>query len=302
MKKRSEVHVSQRPRLAVIIVNYKTTDLTLRCVQSIIEQRICAESDIIVVDNLSPDNSRTRLKSELPCGIRLLLSETNEGFGSGVNLGAKAARSEYLLVLNPDTYFREDSVTRVLDYMHAERDTGLVGLDLINPDGSRQYSARRFYSALDVCARRVPQLRSVMQSRIERHIMRDAWKNEAPFDADWVMGTGFIIRTALYEKLRGMDTRYFLYMEDVDLCARVWCFGLKVKCFPGAELVHDHQRSSASGPFTFAGRAHLRSMMLFRQRFTLPLAKPPGVAGIVRSCKGVPGLPREGAKKIAASS
>ncbi|WP_082477111.1 glycosyltransferase family 2 protein [Rhizobium sp. Leaf371] len=293
--------MSHRPSLNVIIVNYRTVDLTLRCIASIVEQKICDPEDIIVVDNLSPDDSAERLKRELPPSIKLVLSPTNEGFGSGVNIGATNATADFLLVLNPDTYFEFDSVSRVLDYMAENQDVGLVGLDLINPDGSRQFSARRFYSALDVVARRVAQLKPLLQKHLDRHLMLDAWPREEPFDAEWVMGTGFLIPRALYKKLNGMDTRYFLYMEDVDLCARVWCYGYKVKCFPGAELVHDHQRSSASGPMTFAGRAHLKSMMLFRKRFVLPLLKPPGVPRIIKSCTGVPGLPRANAQALAES-
>jgi len=265
----------------VIIVNYRTSGLTIKCVDSVIRSGITGERNIVVVDNDSPDDSIALLQAGLPQNVRIVAAEKNGGFGAGVNVGFHQTQADYLLVLNPDTYFEFNSVARVIDYMHVNRDVGLVGLDLVNPDGSRQYSARRFYSVLDVFARRVKQLGSLLRKRIDRHLMHDAWEIGSPFDADWVMGTGFIIRRDIYEKLGGMDESYFLYMEDVDLCARVWRAGSRVKCYPGAQLVHDHQRSSAAGPLTFAGRTHIRSLLLFRKRYTLPLVKSPGVQKIV---------------------
>jgi N-acetylglucosaminyl-diphospho-decaprenol L-rhamnosyltransferase len=251
-------------------------------VHSIIEQGIATPRDIIVVDNLSGDDSLARFACELPADTRVIASDRNAGFGAGVNTGAKQADAEYLLVLNPDTYFEFDSVAPVLRYMDSHPTAGLVGLDLVNPDRSRQFSARRFYSILDIGARRIELLGRLMSDRVDRHMMRDAWETEEPFTAEWVLGTGFIIRTELFRSIGGMDESYFLYMEDVDLCARVWRGKAEVVCYPGAQLVHDHQRSSAVSPFSFAGKTHIRSLVKFARRFSLPLIRPPGIKRISR--------------------
>ncbi|MGF9563027.1 glycosyltransferase family 2 protein [Neorhizobium sp. JUb45] len=269
--------------LNVIVVNFRTAGLTIRCVESMIAQSVAKPEEIIVVDNLSGDDSVPVLRAKLPIGVRLIASDRNAGFGAGINEGYKHTNADYLLVLNPDTYFEFDSVARVMDLMNRDPGVGLVGLDLVNPDRSRQYSARRFYSVLDIGARRVNMLGKMFAGRIDRHLMREAWRDGKPFEAEWVMGTGFVIRSELYAQLNGMDEAYFLYMEDVDLCARVWRAGKKVICYPGAQLVHDHQRSSASSPFSFAGRAHLRSLVMFGRRFSLPLIRSPGLKKIMRS-------------------
>ena len=96
------------------------------------------------------------------------------------------------------------------------------------------------------------------------------------------MGTGFIIRRELFERIGRMDEAFFLYMEDVDLCARVWGVGYRVVCVPGARLVHDHQRSSAAGPFSNAGKRHLQSLSIFAKKYRLPLFTPPTPARILR--------------------
>ncbi|MEW6025269.1 MAG: glycosyltransferase family 2 protein [Pseudomonadota bacterium] len=270
-------------RLNVVIVNYRTPGLTLQCVASILAHGVAAPEDVVVVENASPDDSRARLAAELPSGVRLICATSNGGFGAGVNLGAAECRREFLLVLNPDTYFEDGRLGAALALLDRYPEIGLAGLDLVYPDGERQYSARRFYSLVDVLGRRLPLGRYwPLKERIDRHMMRAAWDDGTPFDAEWVMGTGFVVRRKLFAALGGMDETYFLYMEDVDLCARVWQAGARVVCVPGVRLVHDHQRSSAAGPLSWAGRMHLKSLRRFMGKFRVPLVRQPGVEGLWR--------------------
>ncbi|MGH8618835.1 MAG: glycosyltransferase family 2 protein [Burkholderiales bacterium] len=270
-------------RLNPVIVNYRTPDLTLKCVASILRMDVAAAADIVVVENASPDASAERLARELPPGVRLVVSDRNGGFGAGVNIGGTASDREFVLILNPDTYFEDRSLDQALAVFDREPDVGVVGLNLVYPGGERQHSARRFYSLLDVIGRRLPIGRFwPIKPRLDRHLMVSAWASGAPFEAEWVMGTGFLIRRELFARLGGMDEAYFLYMEDVDLCARVWQAGFRVVCVPAAKLVHDHQRGSAAGPFSWAGRMHLQSLRRFMKKFRVPLFRQPGVQGLWR--------------------
>lgn len=268
-------------KLQAVIVNFRTPKLTIRCIKSMLEHRVVDRDGVLIVDNCSGDNSLEEFRKALP-DIQTIAADHNGGFGAGVNLGVAKTTADYLLILNPDTYFEFNSAASVVDLMEQDPEIALVGMDLVNPDGSRQYSARRFYSVFDVLARRVDWIGAMVPQRAEKHLMKDAWETGEPFDAEWVMGTGFVIRRSAFELIRGMDERYFLYMEDVDLCARLWRAGYKVKGVPGAKLVHDHQRSSAAGPLTFAGRTHIHSLFLFRSRFRVPLFRPPGVDKIIK--------------------
>lgn len=266
-----------------IIVNYKTPRLVVTCVRSLLQHGIATPENIIVVDNQSPDDSVAMLQREIP-EVHLIASQRNAGFSAGVNIGAGAARQEYLLILNPDTYFTDESIERAFELMEANPDVGIAGLELVYPNGERQFSARRFYSVADIVGRRVPVLSKLwpLKGRVARHMMEPEWQRGEPFNAEWVMGTGFLIRRSLFEQLGRMDESYFLYMEDVDLCARVWLAGYRVVCVPGARLVHDHQRQSKSGPFSWAGRVHLKSLRTFSRRYRVPLFFPPGVERIRR--------------------
>jgi GT2 family glycosyltransferase len=251
-------------------------------VESIVRTGVARREDIIVVENASDDDSTKIFASKLH-GVRLVCAERNNGFSAGINLGAKLANLEFILVLNPDTYFIDNTIHHAFAEFDARPEVGLVGLNLINPDGTLQYSARRFYSALDILARRLPIGQYwPLKGRIAKHLMVASWQQGASFDADWVMGTGFIIRREIFERIGRMDESYFLYMEDVDLCARVWKAGYHVICVPDARLVHDHQRSSATNPFSWAGRMHLKSLLIFRKKYRVPMFRRPDVEKIYR--------------------
>lgn len=269
--------------LGVVIVNYNTLDLTVNCVASLLQHGVSAAQDIVVVDNASPDGSGVRLQAALPPGVRVVLSNRNGGFGAGVNLGVAASTTDLVLVLNPDTYFKRNDVDTIRRLFDERPRLGVAGLRLINPDGSLQYSARRFYSLPDILARRTLLGRwGPMRSRIDSHLLKREWGNE-PFEADWVMGTGFVVRTMAFSQVGCMDEGYFLYFEEVDLCARMWVTGWQVLAVPNVELVHEHQRHSAAGIWSKSGKTHLRSMARFFAKFGVPWLARPSRGGLARS-------------------
>lgn len=256
--------------LSVIIVNYRTPELTLKCVRSLLAHSIALPEDIIVVDNASGDGSLAMIRAGVDC--TLVEAAENHGYGAGVNLGMALARRDLGLCLNPDTYFTDAEVLRVGDIFAAEPRLGLLGLDLRYPGGARQYSARRDYSLVDVLLRRTPLGRLPLgRALVDRHLMKDAWTrndegNGSIFSVDWVMGTGFVVRRAAFEAIGGMDTDFFLYMEDVDLCARLRSAGWRVAAVPGIRLTHDHQRASGQGLFSPAARRHLQALRIFMRK------------------------------------
>jgi N-acetylglucosaminyl-diphospho-decaprenol L-rhamnosyltransferase len=274
--------MNESPALSVVIVNYCTPHLVLKCVSSIVANGIAESERIVVVDNCSPDGSFTKLRNEL-VGVNVVQSKKNGGFGAGVNYGAQYCGSGIMLVLNPDTYFEDNSIQSAIDMFKIDPKAAIVGLDLVYPSGARQYSSRRFYSYLDIVGRRTPFGRLwPLKARMDVHLMKSSWDLGQPFEADWVMGTGFLVQKSIFAEVGGMDEGYFLYMEDVDLCARIWEAGYKVTCVPGARLVHDHQRSSSTLN-SRAARSHLRSLLRFHGKFRVPVFKPrprlPIVAG-----------------------
>ena len=257
-------------KVQFIILNYGTADLTVRCVNSMTTVGI-PEHAVIVVDNASSDDSVAFISFVLP-RVRIIQTNSNNGFGAGLNVGVRHTNSEYVVILNPDTLFISnitDALSRIFDN---DPSIGIIGLNLLNPDLTPQFSARRFYSFLDIIIRRT-KLWKIWPFKVlnERHLMKEHFASKKSFDADWVMGTGFAIRRDLFDQLGGMDERYFLYMEDVDLCARVWAAGYRVTCNPELAIIHDHQRASAKSPLSKAAKTHLLSLKHFTKKFSIPL-------------------------------
>jgi N-acetylglucosaminyl-diphospho-decaprenol L-rhamnosyltransferase len=257
-------------KIQFVIVNYRTPQLTIRCVNSMVAVGIRID-DIVIVDNCSQDGSAETISSAIS-NARIIQSEHNGGFSAGVNIGVRSTNSKYVLVLNPDTLFVSNFIDHVIAIFKCDPSIGIVGLNLLNPDLSPQYSARRFYSLLDVAIRRGG-LGTVWPWRLlnDRHLMKKELSAGRVFDADWVMGTGFIVRRDVFDRLQGMDEGYFLYMDDVDLCARVWDINHRVVCVPAASIIHDHQRASAKGVFSKAARYHQVSLRRFSSKFRVPV-------------------------------
>lgn len=261
---------SPPPDLCAVILNYNSFEDTCGCVAALLDQGVVPPDRVVVVDNASPDGSGPRLQQAL-AGIRFVQSPRNGGYAYGVNLGfANAGDCRYYLVLNPDTRFVENNIALALAEFERDPRLGLLGLNLLNPDGSPQYSARRFYSVLTVLLRRSALGRwSLLRRLHNEHLMLEAWDGGA-FEADWVIGGGFVARREAMAQVGGFDEGYFLYVEDTDLCRRMWDAGWKVKAIPAVRLIHAHARAS-KGLRSRAAKYHLRSLYRYARKFGLPL-------------------------------
>lgn len=263
-------HGGATPEVAVVIVNYRSAKLVADCVASLRRQQFSFNYEVIVVDNASGDGSIDVIRQTVP-NVIIVESPNNDGFGSGVNKGIAAASGRYILVLNPDTEFIDTSLERALQIFAEDDRLAIVGLDLHYPDGTRQFSGRRFYSLLDVVIRRTPlKILPPFSIRNRQHLMTSRW-SERFFYTDWVLGTGFVARRDALDDVGGMDDDFFMYMEDVDLCWRLWDKNWRVAVAVNAVLIHHHQRDSAQSPFSRSARWHLASLRTFRRKHSMPL-------------------------------
>ena len=126
-------------RLSIIIVNYKTSELTLRCITSILDSILSCPIEIIVVDNYSEDNSEKTITSQFP-NIIWINNIQNEGFGRANNIGAKKAKGKFLLFLNSDMLLLNNTISNTLDYIEKNSSIGVLGCKLLNEDMTLQKS------------------------------------------------------------------------------------------------------------------------------------------------------------------
>lgn len=268
--------------LSIIIVNYKTGPLTKMLVESLLAQmetggqRLTLKDspvkhdrgvEIIVVDNASGDDSAHLLQSDFP-EIAFLETEKNLGLAGGVNVGLRAAKGTYYLILNPDIISPAGSLTALIAFMESHPEVGVAGGKLLSPNGEVQDSCFRFYRPMTIIYRRTPLGKTrAGRAELDRFVMRD-FDRKAAREVDWIQGSCMMARSRAVQEVGLWDERFFLYFEDVDWCRRFWEAGWRVMFAPEAQFSHFHQRTSERGSLfgifaNWATREHITSALKY---------------------------------------
>ena len=209
--------------LSVILVNYKVPQLTIEAVRSVLAslRRVDGESEIIVLDNASGDDSMSRLHTAFATEprVKILESPTNGGFARGNNMAIVEARGDYLLLLNPDTLVGESTLADCLTFLRSHPDAGAVGPRLINQSGAMHPECKRGVPTLWNSFCRFTRLyrlaphSACFNGYYQGHLSPDAVQ-QVPV----LTGAFLMLRRTIYEEVGGLDERYFMYGEDIDLC------------------------------------------------------------------------------------
>ena len=230
-------------------MNYKTLGLLKQCILSLKKTIRRTPYEIIVIDSESDGDAPRALGREFP-GVRCFPYRENTGYGRGVNEGIRRASGDYFLILNPDIIVQEHAVDSAVSFMEGEGrrlGIGMLGPKLLNPDGTFQPSAFRFYTPLTILLRRTFLGRLPFFKRhIDRFLMKDKHleaSHQVQY-ADWVRGGALCASREAIEKVGLMDERFFMYFEDVDWARRFWENGYKVAYYPKSALYHQYLRTS----------------------------------------------------------
>ncbi len=235
-------------KLSVTLVNYNQKYFPRMCIESLKKSKTDFEFEIVAVDNNSKDESVEYLEQESEKGtIKFIKSPENLGYGRGHNLGADNSSGEYILIMNVDITVEKDTLQRLVDYMEQHKEIGILGPKLIYHNSDVQASCRRDMSFMDLAIKRLP-LRHIppFKKRCERFLMQD-FDHQQIQDVDLLVGAFFLMPRAVFDEVGGFDPRYFLFMEDFDLCKKVRQKGYKVVYYPEVEAVHYHKRLSQGG-------------------------------------------------------
>ncbi|MCH8274442.1 MAG: glycosyltransferase family 2 protein [Armatimonadetes bacterium] len=254
--------------LSITICSWNTRNDLRECLASLGKVRDEANFEVIVLDNASDDGSPDMVQHEYPW-VHLMRRDENLGFGAGHNRAMREAGGALVMPLNSDTIVHEGAIRAIVKFMEEKPDVGVLGPKLLNPDGSLQYSCRRFPTPMAALFRNTPLGRLFPNNRFSRDYLMQDWLHDEPRDVDWVSAAAVCIRRAVYEKIGGFDERFFMYMEDVDLCFRVWKAGYRVTYFPGAVITHAIGRSTDIAANKMIRQFH-HSMMLFYKKHHLP--------------------------------
>jgi len=266
--------------LSIILLNYKQKGLIKQSLKNLLALDLPMAYEIIVVDNNSRDGLAELVSLEF-LSVKLVQSEKNLGFAGGNNLGVARARGRYIMILNPDVIILNDTIAKMYHFMEEHSQAGIVGPKIHNADGSLQYSCSRFPDW------HLPFYRRTFLSKTKKgrawinHYLMTDWDHNQSRTVEFLYGACLMVRRSFLNNQPLFDERYFMYMEDLDLCRTFWEKGYEVWYLAGAQVTHFHNRQSAESNFFLAlfsktARMHLLSWLKYFCKFKgkkLPMVK-----------------------------
>ncbi len=229
-------------KFSVLIVNYASWPLTLRCIESL-EATGYDHFETIVVDNDSAE------PPELPAGVQLIRNKENVGFARAHNRGIAASTGDIVILINPDTVVERNFFDSLEAFFEKNPKVGITGPRILDSDGELQLSARREISALSGFLGRTSLLtRLFPKSSLVKSQFPAVTEGTHPSPVDWVSGACMAIRRKTLQGIGPLDERFFMYFEDADLCRRARASGWLVYYLPRVEIIHQTGASSQSKP------------------------------------------------------
>ncbi len=252
--------------ITLLLIEYFSLVDVVRCIRSVLTHWPKNSFTVRVVCNSDyPPERQAEICREHP-NVEFVF-QSNRGYAGGFNAGIRGATADYLLLLNPDSLMIDRQLTTLIDYMTQNPRVALIGPRVEDETGLRQPSCRRFprwYTYVLVRSR----LKNTSAGRREtrRYFMEDV-ALETPQVVDWVSGGAMLIRAEAIAAIGGMDERYFLYMEDVDLCRSAKQHAWQVVYHPAMRVCHAGKHASlqpgVKRVFSRFLRWHLVSIMKY---------------------------------------
>ena len=239
--------------LAVLIVSYNTRDLLESCLRSLLRATSEVDFALVVVDNASSDGAWQVVEGHFP-HARVIKLDRNIGFAAAANRGLAEVRTDFVLILNPDTLIPRGSVIKLLSFLREHPAAAVAGASLTDPDGTPQTSTFRFPSLFREFWNFLPELKFALHLR--QAAVRLGWPQSnrhsghgsVAIPVECTSGAACMVRTEAIRQVGGFDDRFFLYHEEMDLCTRLLQAGWGVFFVPGAQVIHWDAQASGYRP------------------------------------------------------
>ena len=227
-------------QLAVVILNYRTPQLVVDCLASLVSQIDPQTQRVIVVDNASGDDSVDQIQGAIVAHhwqdwAQLLPSDQNGGFSAGNNLGIQAINADSYLLLNSDTIVRPGAIQTLVSALAQYPEAGIISPRLEWPDATPQISCFRDHSpwseAIDAART------SIITNLLHNFDVPIPITDES-FEPQWTSFACVLIRRSVIDQIGLMDDGYFMYYDDIDYCRRTRQTGWKIRHVPDAHVVH----------------------------------------------------------------
>lgn len=217
-------------KLSVVILNYNSKNFLIKCLESLFAVKGKVALDVWVVDNASADGSAKKAEEKFT-QVNYIFNKENVGFTKGNNLALKRVKSEYILVLNPDTKILPGTLDYMVDFMRDHPEAGAATCRVELADGLIDWGSHRGFPT---------PLASFLyyflgDDRLYHLSDRDLTKDH---EIDGITGAFFLTRKSVLDKVGLFDEDYFMYAEDLDLCFRIKKAGYKIMYVPDVKIIH----------------------------------------------------------------
>jgi GT2 family glycosyltransferase len=251
------------PKFSFILVNWNTKDLTLQCIKSIFDD--CCDDfsfEIIVTDNASSDGSADAIESEFP-SVKVIRNKENSGFAKGNNMAIQEAKGEFIVLVNTDVVIVPGCMKTLYKYMVNNSFAGMVVPQVLNDDGTIQYTLKKEVTLLRTLYRIlwidsiIPYLQTYSYKRSE--------------EVEGAGGCFFMIRKTALEQTGFLDEKFYFYGEDRDYCKRLRSNKWKIMFIPDARIYHFSSKSSKGNPLKYELLLEVANLQYWKKHFSSSL-------------------------------
>ena len=224
--------------VSIVFVNYKTKDLTIQAVKSVLSKTKGINFEIYVIDNNSQDGSIEAIENEFP-NINIIKNPINAGFGAANNLAIKQAKGKYILCLNTDTLLINNAIKILYDFMEKEenKNVGACGGGLYDSQGLPLGSAGHFPCITQIFYR--AGLKNILKKQYKKYSFELTIDDIKTLDnIDYISGSDIFFRKNILDKVGLFDENFFMYLEEAELCKRIVDKGYNCKIVPDAKIIH----------------------------------------------------------------
>ncbi|MCF6213681.1 MAG: glycosyltransferase [Flavobacteriaceae bacterium] len=219
-------------QLSVIIVSYNAKHFLHLCLQSVVKAIEKLKAEIIVVDNASTDGTCTLVRSEFK-SVKLIANTDNIGFAKANNMGVAKAKGDFVLILNPDTVVAEDTFTNCLTFANTQNNLGALGVKLIDGTGNFLPESKRNLPTPLVTLCKILGVKSQKYAYYASHIS----ENDTG-EVTILVGAFMFLKRETYLAVKGFDTDYFMYGEDIDLSYKLSKAGYQNHYLGSESVIH----------------------------------------------------------------
>ena len=237
--KKKPINLDDKIEISATIVVYKEDfETLLKTINCFLNTPLIKK--LYLVDN-SPTNALKEIVNQPE--IEYIFTGQNIGFGSAHNLIISKLTSKFHLILNPDVIFKPQVLPSLINELNRHKNVSMISPKVVSPNGKLQYTSRENPSLIELFFRRIGIFKTYTRKKEYRD--RDLSKTFSP---DFIHGCFMLFKTTDFKHINGFDKRYFLYMEDVDICRRIKNIEREILYYPKQEIVHNHRRGSSKNP------------------------------------------------------